>query len=528
MNPVWLIAKKRDGEALSDEEIGEFVSRYAAGDIPDYQMSAMAMAIYLKGMTPAETAALTDHMLASGARFEWPDDGGLRVDKHSTGGIGDKTSLILAPMLACCGLEVPMISGRGLGATGGTLDKLESIPGFRTNLSMDEVRAVVKRVGCVITGATADLVPADRKLYALRDVTATVPSIPLITGSIMSKKLAEGLDALVLDVKFGSGAFMKTEALARELARSLVDTGKRMGVATTALLTDMNQPLGRMAGNAVEVDESVAALEGRGPADLMEVTVKLAAELLVLTRKAATLDTACADSQQTIDSGQAREKFAEMVRAQGGDLEAPRPIAPASEVTAARGGYVGAIDAEKVGQAIIAMGGGRKQLGDKLDFSTGVEMLVRLGDRIEAGQALARVFAKPQAAEEARPMMLGAIRIDEQRPKAGALILDRINYAPQTGETIGGFKVWRPISFSRPGIVGLRGRGRRDRDTNSWCGVRVRCRPGGRGRRRRGRRTSDGSCRFRKTEPTGASPEDRPRRPGRMAAASRRPAPSSP
>jgi pyrimidine-nucleoside phosphorylase len=426
MNPVWLIGKKRDGEELSAEEIGEFVSRYASGDIPDYQMSAMAMAIYLRGMTTAEIAALTDHMLASGARFEWPDDGVPRVDKHSTGGIGDKTSLLLAPMLAVCGLQVPMISGRGLGATGGTLDKLESIPGFRTDLSMAEVRQVVKQVGCVITGATADLVPADRKLYALRDVTATVPSIPLITGSIMSKKLAEGLDALVLDVKFGSGAFMKTESLARELARSLVDTGQRMGVATTALLTDMNQPLGRMAGNAVEVDESVAALEGRGPADLMEVTLALGAEILVSTNKAATREAAIATLEKTIDGGAAREKFAEMVRAQGGNLDAPRPVAPASEVKAPRGGYVTAIDAEGIGRAIIALGGGRKQLGDKLDFSTGIEMLVRLGDRVEVGQGIVRVFAKPQAMEGVRVLLLESILLGDERPATGQLILDRV------------------------------------------------------------------------------------------------------
>jgi len=413
MNPVWLIAKKRDGGELTAEEIGVFVSRYASGDIPDYQMSAMAMAIYLRGMTTAEIAALTDHMLASGARFEWPDDGVPRVDKHSTGGIGDKTSLLLAPMLAVCGLQVPMISGRGLGATGGTLDKLESIPGFRTDLSMDEVRQVVKQVGCVITGATADLVPADRKLYALRDVTATVPSIPLITGSIMSKKLAEGLDALVLDVKFGSGAFMKTEALARELARSLVDTGKRMGVATTALLTDMNQPLGRTAGNAVEVDESVAALEGRGPADLMEVTLALGAEILLSTRKVATREAALKVLQKTIDGGAAREKFAEMVRAQGGDLDAPRAVATASDVAASKGGYVAAIDAEGV--------------GDKLDFSTGIEMLVRLGDKVAAGQPLVRVFATPQAAEAVRAMLLDAIQLCDERPAEGALILERVS-----------------------------------------------------------------------------------------------------
>ncbi len=427
MNPVWLIAKKRDGEELSAEEIGAFIAGYARGDIPDYQMAAMAMAIYLRGMTTCETAALTDHMLASGSRFDWPDDGVPRVDKHSTGGIGDKASIPLAPMLACCGLVVQMISGRGLGATGGTLDKLEAIPGFRTDLSMDEVRDVVERVGCVMTGATADLVPADRKLYALRDVTATVPSIPLITASIMSKKLAEGLDALVLDVKFGSGAFMKTADRARELARSLVDTGKRMGVATTALVTDMNQPLGRLAGNAVEIDESVAMLEGRGPADLVDVTLALGAELLRSTGAAANAASARAALADTIQSGSAREKLAEMVQAQGGDLDAPRRVAPASELASPTAGSVASIDAEELGRAIIAMGGGRKKLGDRLDHSTGIEMLVRLGDRIDAGQPIMRVFAAPEVFRHVRPMLLAAIGVADEQPTVGPLIVERIS-----------------------------------------------------------------------------------------------------
>ena len=427
MNPVWIIAKKRDGDELTPDEIGYFIGEYATGAIPDYQMSALAMAIYLRGMTTAEIAALTDHMLASGARFTWPSGGAPKVDKHSTGGIGDKVSLPLAPMLACCGLQVPMISGRGLGATGGTLDKLEAIPGFRTNLSMDEMRAVTEKVGCVISGATADLVPADRKLYALRDVTATVPSIPLITASIMSKKLAEGLDALVLDVKFGSGAFMKTAELARELAVSMVNTGKRMNVQTTALLTDMNQPLGRMVGNAVEVNESVAALEGQGPADLMEVTLALGAELLVSTKKAASIEAARHQLQKTIDSGAAREKFAEMVAAQGGDLDALRAVAPDSPVTTNRAGYVAAMNTEKLGQAVIAMRGGRKQLGDELDLSTGFEMLVRLGDRVEVGQPLATLFAPASLAEEGRKLLLLAIEIADRSPSVGPLILDRIS-----------------------------------------------------------------------------------------------------
>lgn len=426
MNPVWTIAKKRDGGELTADEIGSFVADYAADLIPDYQMAALAMAIYLRGMTTAETAALTDHMLASGATFQWPEGPTPKVDKHSTGGIGDKVSLPLAPMLACCDLQVPMISGRGLGATGGTLDKLESIPGFRTDLSMDEMREVVESVGCVISGATADLVPADRKLYALRDVTATVPSIPLITGSIMSKKLAEGLHALVLDVKFGSGAFMKTAELARELAVSMVNTGKRIGVGTTALLTDMNQPLGRMVGNAVEVDESVAALEGQGPADLMEVTLALGAELLVSTNRCDSLEAAHVRLQRTIDDGSAREKFAQMVSAQGGDLDAPRPVAPVSDVPAERSGYVAAIDAERLGEAVIAMRGGRQQLGDELDLSTGFEMLVRLGDPIKRGQPLARLFAGEETSQVGREKLLSAIRITDEQPTVGPLILDRI------------------------------------------------------------------------------------------------------
>ncbi len=427
MNPVWTIAKKRDGEELTPEEIGHFISGYAKDEIPDYQMSAMAMAIYLQGMSTAEIAALTDHMLASGATFQWPGSTTPKVDKHSTGGIGDKVSLPLAPMLACCDLHVPMISGRGLGATGGTLDKLDSIPGYRTDLSMEEMQAVTKSVGCVISGATTDLVPADRKLYALRDVTATVPSIPLITGSIMSKKLAEGLDALVLDVKFGTGAFMKTEALARELAESMVNTGKRIGVKTTALLTDMNQPLGRMVGNAVEVDESVAALEGNGPEDLMEVTLALGAELLVSTDRADSLEAARARLQKTIDDGSARAKLAEMVAAQGGDLEAARKVAPASDVPAPQAGFVTAIDAEMLGQAVIAMKGGRQQLGDKLDLSTGFEMLVRLGDRIEAGQPLAKLFAPQDVAEAGGKKLSDAIRIADESPTVGPLILQRID-----------------------------------------------------------------------------------------------------
>ncbi|MEX2093275.1 MAG: thymidine phosphorylase [Pirellulales bacterium] len=426
MNIVHLISKKRDGQELADFEIGALIDAYVKGDVPDYQMSAWAMAVFLRGMTVAEMAALTEHMLHSGVTFKWPAGEAPKVDKHSTGGIGDKVSLPLAPLLACCDLQVPMISGRGLGATGGTLDKLEAIPGFRTDLSTEEMQAVTRRVGCVISGATADLVPADRKLYALRDVTGTVPSIPLITASIMSKKLAEGLDALVLDVKWGSGAFMKTRADAHALARSMVDTGRRMHVPTTAIITDMNQPLGRMAGNAVEVNESVDALKGQGPADLMEVTLELGAELLVLTKRESSLAAAKERLERAITSGTGLEKFREMVAAQGGDLDAPRPVAPASEVASPDAGYVAAMDTEALGRMIIELGGGRKKLGDLLDLSTGLEMLVRLGDKIDAGQPLVRVFARSDAAERVKHELIAAITIADEPAQPPTLIAERI------------------------------------------------------------------------------------------------------
>lgn len=433
MNLVTLIAKKRDGGELTSSEIGQFIAQYADGRLPDYQMSAMA--IYLRGMSVAETAALTEHMLASGAAFTWDDSAPPRVDKHSTGGIGDKVSLLLAPMLACCGAAVPMISGRGLGPTGGTLDKLEAIPGFRTNLSRAELRSVIDRVGCFISGATAGLAPADRKLYALRDVTATVPSIPLITASIMSKKLAEGLDALVLDVKYGSGAFMKSVFDARQLAQSLVDTGRRMGVTTSALLTDMNQPLGRMVGNAVEIDEAVAALEGVGPPDLIELTLALGVELLGAIAAPAgpsasdddALQTARAQLQRTIDSGAARERLALMAAAQGGDLDAPRPRASASDVTSPTAGYVARIDAERLGEAIIDLGGGRMQMDDPLDHSTGMEMLVRLADPIDAGHPLVRVFSPSDRRCQATETISASIEIADQRPPQSPLIIEQWN-----------------------------------------------------------------------------------------------------
>jgi pyrimidine-nucleoside phosphorylase len=426
MNPVAIISKKRDGGRISTEEIAEFMGGFVRGEVPEYQMSALAMAIFFRGMDATETTALVDVMLRSGSTLQWPAEFGTIVDKHSTGGIGDKTSLIIAPLLACCGLKVPMISGRGLGATGGTLDKLESIPGFRTNLNEQEIRQVVEKVGCVITGATADLVPADKKLYALRDVSGTVPSIPLICASIMSKKMAEGLHALVLDVKWGSGAFMRKQEDAKTLAQAMVATGRRMNVKTSALLTDMNQPHGRMAGNAVEVDESVATLQGKGPADLVELCFALTTELLLSAGVEKTADAAKKRLQSLIDSGAALEKFREMVAAQGGDLDEERHIAPASEVTAAKAGYVASMNVEQLGFAIIELGGGRQKLGDKLDFSTGLEMLVRLGDKVDQGEPLVRVFAHHDKAEVARQMVSAAISLSDAPVKPPPLIVERI------------------------------------------------------------------------------------------------------
>ena len=430
MNPSQIIARKRDGGSLSSPEIAEFIQGYARGSIPDYQMSALAMAIYWRGMDEAETAALTEQMLRSGEVLDG-EDLPRRVDKHSTGGVGDKTSLVLAPLLACCGLKVPMISGRGLGATGGTLDKLESIPGFRTDLAVEEIRQVVSRVGCVITGATPNLVPADRKLYALRGVTATVASIPLITASIMSKKLAESLSALVLDVKFGSGAFMKTSDSARMLAQSMVATGARMGVRTTALLTDMNQPIGRLAGNAIEVDEAIACLSGRGPEDLLRLTLALATEILMLKNLASGPQQAESILRDHLCSGRAHQKFEEMVVAQGGDLNVPRRRAPESVVRAERSGYVLKIDTEALGMLIVDLGGGRKALGQEIDPSVGLEVLVRLGDHLEAGQPLVRIFARVNDHEWAASRIAAAIALEPMSGPDLPLIAQRITAVSQ-------------------------------------------------------------------------------------------------
>jgi pyrimidine-nucleoside phosphorylase len=422
MNATTLIAAKRDGHELSRAEIAFLINGFTRSEVPDYQMAAFAMAVCCRGMTARETAALTDAMLRSGVTLAWPDDGRPRVDKHSTGGIGDKVSLVLAPILACSDLVVPMISGRGLGATGGTLDKLESISGFRTDLDLDELQRIASEVGCVICGATSELAPADRKLYALRDVTGTVPSLPLITSSIMSKKLAEGLDALVLDVKFSSGAFMKSHDRAVELAQAMVDVGTSMGVKTSALLTDMSQPLGRAIGNALEVNEAVETLQGDGPDDLRELTLALGAELLVAVDRAASREDAVRIQQGQIDSGRAYAKFREMVTAQGGDVDAPRAIAPRHVLTAERAGYVEIIDAEQFGWAVIELGGGRRAQADVIDHTVGLECLVKTGDRVDTGQPLVHVYANADGVERVRPLIDRALRVIDERPAAPGLI----------------------------------------------------------------------------------------------------------
>jgi pyrimidine-nucleoside phosphorylase len=424
MNFAALITRKRDGGEHAPEEIEWLINQYAAGNLPDYQMSAWAMAVFLRGMSTAETAALTQAMLASGARLTWSADTPI-VDKHSTGGIGDKTSLIIAPLLASCGLRVPMLSGRGLGATGGTLDKLEAIPGFRTDLSLTEIQAQVARIGCVITGASAEIAVADRRLYALRDVTGTVASIPLITASIMSKKLAEGLQALVLDVKFGSGAFMKTLDEARTLAQSMIATGTRMGVTTTALLTDMNQPLGVLAGNAVEVNESLAVLRGEGPADVRELSLSLSAELLVATGVAESNAVALKQLQAKLTSGAAYEKFCEMVSAQGGRLTEIASLAPEWILESPVAGYLTHIDTEALGYAIIALGGGRQQLGDQIDHGVGIEMLARIGDHLDAHQPLLRVFARERDRARLPQLFLQAFTIQPEPVLPLPLIVER-------------------------------------------------------------------------------------------------------
>lgn len=431
--PQWTIEKKRDGAALSDAEIREWIARYADGRLPDYQMAALAMAIYWRGMSPEETLSLTDAMMRSGDTLSWEELGRPTADKHSTGGIGDKLSIPLAPLVAACGVAVPMISGRGLGITGGTLDKLESIPGYDTRLSEERFRAVVDAVGCSIIGQTDRLAPADRKLYALRDVTGTVPSIPLITASILSKKLAEGAATLVFDVKCGAGAFMKTPGRARALADSLLAVARGAGRKAEALVTAMDQPIGGAAGNALEIAESVDILRGGGPADARELVLRLGVPMLALSGAAPDEAAARALLEEKLASGAALETFARMVAAHGGDArvaEAPErvlPQAPARlELAAPRGGFLSRVDADGVGRAVLLLGGGRRAVADAIDPAVGVSGLRKAGDRVEAGEPLATVHARTRAQAEAiAPQLLAAFSFADEPVPAPPLVLPR-------------------------------------------------------------------------------------------------------
>ena len=386
-----LIERKRDGGALTAEEIAGLVRGYVSGEVPDYQMAALAMAVFFRGMSDAETTALTMEMRDSGEVFAWPAGTPPKVDKHSTGGVGDKVSLVLAPLLACEGAWVPMISGRGLGFTGGTLDKLESIPGFRVDLAWPEMLRQLEKVGCFIAGQTGNLCPADKKLYALRDVTGTVASLPLIVASIMSKKLAESLDRLVLDVKFGRGAFMQKREDAQNLADAMVAVGRGAGVETYAVLNPMNEPLGRTAGNALEVAECVEVLRGGGPEDLIELTLALAAKLVPADKEALL---------SRLQDGSAWEKFVGMVEAQGGHaaaLEKMREVhrAPVvTEVVAPRDGSLDKLDALEIGRLCVELGAGRAKASDAVDFAVGVECLRKEGEKVAKGEPILRVHSR--------------------------------------------------------------------------------------------------------------------------------------
>ncbi len=402
MVPQWIIEKKRDGRPLTRDDIEFFISGFTSGKIPDYQMSALAMAIYFQGMTPTELSDLTNAMMNSGKVMDLSSIKGFKADKHSTGGIGDKVSIILAPLAASCGVPVPMISGRGLGITGGTLDKLESIPGYRTGLSAAEFKRVLKKCGCSMIGQTADLAPADKKLYALRDVTGTVPSIPLISASIMSKKLAEGADGLVLDVKFGSGAFMKDLKSARELAHTMVGIGKRMKKKMSALLTDMNQPLGRTAGNSLEIKECIECLRGNGPADLMLITHELTARMLVMAGVAKDTKSAIRMQEDRIKSGKAFANFKKMVQLHGGSvkhIDNPALLPNAAIIKplkAKRTGYATEVSAELIGRACLVLGAGRQAVTDKIDHAVGVSGIVKVGEKIAQGKPLMFVHANSE------------------------------------------------------------------------------------------------------------------------------------
>jgi len=433
MRAIDIIRKKRDGRELSREEINFVVQGTSRDTIPDYQLAAWLMAVVWRGMSGAELAAMTEAMLHSGEVLDLSTLGasmpGANVDKHSTGGMGDKTSLILAPVVAAGGLRVPMISGRGLGHTGGTLDKLESIPGFNVNLSLVEFRQVLETCGCAMIGATPEIAPADKRLYALRDVTATVESPYLICASIMSKKMAEGIDALVLDVKTGDGAFMKRQEDAEHLAELMVATGERMGIKVVALITDMDQPLGCAIGNALEVEECVEVLHGRGPEDLRELSMELAAWMFLLGGRAGNVDEGREIAARMIASGAAREKFGEMIRLQRGDaciVDDPARLPHARRletVTAERAGYVTRIRCEQIGVASMTLGGGREKKEDAIDSGAGIVLAKKVADAVKAGETLCTAhFNRDERHAEAMELLRGCFEIGAEAPARNPLV----------------------------------------------------------------------------------------------------------
>lgn len=434
MRTVDLIQRKRDGDELTSEEIAYLIEGYTSGEIPDYQMAAFLMATFFSGMTDREVSALTTLMVRSGQTLDLSSIPGPKVDKHSTGGVGDKTSLIAAPIAASAGVVVPMMSGRALGHTGGTLDKLESIPGFRTNFSIDEFKSLVAEHGLCFIGQTEDLAPADGKLYSLRDATATVESIPLIASSIMSKKIAMGLDALVLDVKVGSGAFIKKQVDARRLAQMMVGIGRRLDKRVQALITDMNQPLGYAIGNALEVMEVSQTLQNAGPPDLAEISVELAARMIWLAKKANSLEEARILAERKLVDGSGYRKLKEVIQAQGGDpkvldrFELLPNATGVREVTTPRAGYVSAIDAEYIGRAAAMIGAGRDRKEDEIDPAVGVILEVKVGAKVEAGSVLCRLYHTAEdRLDEAAELVEDAFRISSTRPDSRPLILEVVS-----------------------------------------------------------------------------------------------------
>jgi pyrimidine-nucleoside phosphorylase len=428
-----LIVRKREGEKLGEQEIRDLIAGFMDGSVADYQMSALAMAVYFQGMDFDETVAMTLAMRDSGKVVSLEQIDAPKVDKHSTGGVGDKVSICLAPIVAACGVAVPMMSGRGLGHTGGTLDKLEAIPGFRVDLSVRDFRAQLRKIGCALIGQTGDLAPADKRLYALRDVTGTVESIPLITSSILSKKLAEGIDALVLDVKVGRGAFMKTEADAKELARCLVRVGTFAGKRVSALLTDMNTPIGYTIGNALETTEALEILHGQGPDDLRELTYELAAEMLRAAGVVKTKSQALRRIEQEVADGAALEKMREIVEAQGGDprvVDAPNQLAVArhrTTITAATGGYLTDLEPLELGYASMGLGAGRSRAEDAVDPGAGIRLHVQLGDRVRKGDALATLYTSERARlRVGTDRVTAAFRIGKRRPPVRNRLIETI------------------------------------------------------------------------------------------------------